>query len=55
MQRANRNIHNITVKELCPIGDAVKILFWAYDNEGNFNVVVLFSKKCGSQYDSKFS
>lgn len=35
MQKANRNIHNITIKELCPIGDAIKILFWAYDTNGN--------------------
>lgn len=35
MQKANRNIHNITVKEIYPINNVIKILFWAYDKDGN--------------------
>lgn len=35
MQKANRNIHNITVKKIYPINNSIKILFWAYDKDGN--------------------
>lgn len=35
MKKANRNIHNITVKKIYPINNAIKILFWAYDKDGN--------------------